>query len=41
MPVIICCTGTSNFELIVSQSYADYLLSWLEDAELEFSETEA
>jgi sarcosine oxidase subunit gamma len=36
MPVIVRCTGTSTFDLLVSQSYADYLLSWLDDAELEF-----
>jgi sarcosine oxidase, subunit gamma len=36
MPVIVRCTGTSTFELIITQSYADFLLSWLEDAELEF-----
>jgi sarcosine oxidase subunit gamma len=36
MPVIVCCTGTSAFELIVTRSYTDYLLSWLADAELEF-----
>jgi heterotetrameric sarcosine oxidase gamma subunit len=36
MPVIVSCTGTSSFELIVTQSYADYLLAWLADGELEF-----
>jgi sarcosine oxidase, subunit gamma len=36
MPVIVRCTGTSSFELVVTQSYADYLIAWLEDAELEF-----
>jgi sarcosine oxidase, subunit gamma len=36
MPVIVRCTETSKFELVVTQGYADYLLSWLEDAELEF-----
>jgi sarcosine oxidase subunit gamma len=36
MPVILRCTGTSTFELIVTRSYADFLLSWLDDAELEF-----
>jgi sarcosine oxidase subunit gamma len=41
MPVIIRCTGTSRFELIVMQSYAEYLLSWLEDAAIEFSGTAA
>ena len=39
MPVIVCCTGTSAFELIVTRSYTDYLLSWLADAELEFDAT--
>jgi sarcosine oxidase, subunit gamma len=41
MPVIICCTGTFRFELLVTVSYTDYLLSWLADAELEFSGTTA
>jgi sarcosine oxidase subunit gamma len=36
MPVIVRCTGTSKFELVITRSYADFLLSWLEDAELEF-----
>jgi sarcosine oxidase subunit gamma len=36
MPVIVRCTGTSSFELVVTQSYVDFLLAWLEDAELEF-----
>jgi sarcosine oxidase subunit gamma len=36
MPVITRCTGTSTFELIITQSYADFLSSWLADAELEF-----
>ena len=36
MPVIVRCTGASNFELVVTQSYADFLSSWLADAELEF-----
>jgi len=36
MPVIVRCIGTSTFELIVTQSYTDYLLAWLEDAKLEF-----
>jgi sarcosine oxidase subunit gamma len=39
MPVIVRCTGTSAFELIVTRSYTDYLLSWLADAELEFEAT--
>jgi sarcosine oxidase subunit gamma len=39
MPVIVCCTGTSAFELIVARSYTEYLLSWLADAELEFEAT--
>ena len=39
MPVIVRCTGTSAFELIVTRSYTDYLLSWLADAELEFETT--
>jgi sarcosine oxidase, subunit gamma len=41
MPVIVHCTGTSTFELVVTQSYADYLLAWLDDAALEFSGTAA
>lgn len=36
MPVILRCTGTCSFELIVTQSYTDFLLSWLTDAEIEF-----
>lgn len=36
MPVIVRCTGISTFECVVTLSYADYLLSWLEDAALEF-----
>lgn len=36
MSVIVRCTGTSKFQLIVTQSYADFALSWLADAELEF-----
>jgi sarcosine oxidase, subunit gamma len=36
MPVIVRCTGTCDFELIVTQSYSEFLLSWLADAELEF-----
>jgi sarcosine oxidase, subunit gamma len=36
MPVIVRCTGTFTFELIVTRSYADFLAAWLEDAELEF-----
>ena len=39
MPVIVWCTGTSAFDLIVTRSYTDYLLSWLADAELEFEAT--
>jgi sarcosine oxidase subunit gamma len=39
MPVVVCCTGTSAFELIVTRSYTNYLLSWLADAELEFEAT--
>jgi sarcosine oxidase subunit gamma len=36
MPVIIRCTGASTFECLVTLSYSDYLLTWLQDAELEF-----
>jgi len=36
IPVIVRCTSTSKFELVVTQSYVDFFLSWLEDAELEF-----
>jgi len=36
MPVIIRCSGTSTFELIVARSYIDYLNLWLDDAALEF-----
>ena len=38
MPVIIRCTDASTFECMVTLSYTDYLVCWLEDAELEFSE---
>jgi sarcosine oxidase, subunit gamma len=37
MPVIIRSTGAYTFELIVTLSYADFLMSWLEDAAVEFS----
>jgi sarcosine oxidase, subunit gamma len=36
MPVIVHCTGTATFELLVTRSYAEFLLSWLGDAQLEF-----
>lgn len=36
LPVVVCCVRHSTFELIVPLSYADYLMAWLEDAELEF-----
>jgi sarcosine oxidase, subunit gamma len=36
MPIIVRCTDTSAFELIVTRSYVDYLMSWLADAALEF-----
>lgn len=36
MPVIVRCTRTAAFELIVARSYLDFLLDWLEDAALEF-----
>src|ERR1700728_1463729 len=36
MPVVICCRGGSKFECIVTLSYAEFLLSWLADAMLEF-----
>ena len=35
-PVIVRSTGTFTVELIITQSYANYLMAWLEDAELEF-----
>jgi sarcosine oxidase, subunit gamma len=38
MPVIVHCTGAFAFELIVTRSYVEYLMSWLADAELEFDE---
>lgn len=41
VPVIIRCTGVSRFECIVTLSYADYLLGWLDDAVLEFPGTAA
>lgn len=37
MPVIIRCTDASTFECMVTLSYTDYLVCWLEDAALEFS----
>ena len=36
MPVVVHCTQPAAFECIVSLSYRDYLLSWLEDAAAEF-----
>jgi sarcosine oxidase subunit gamma len=36
IPVIVRCTGTATFELIVTRSFLDYLIAWLADAELEF-----
>jgi sarcosine oxidase subunit gamma len=39
MPVIVRCVRDSTFELIVTLSYADYFLSWLDDATLEFEPT--
>ena len=39
MPVIVRCVRHSTFELIVTLSYADYFLSWLDDATLEFEST--
>jgi sarcosine oxidase subunit gamma len=40
MPVIVRCVEDSTFELIVTLGYRDHLLSWLADAEIEFSRTE-
>ena len=40
MPVIVRCIRHSSFELIVTLSYADYLMSWIEDSELEFETTQ-
>jgi sarcosine oxidase, subunit gamma len=37
MPVVVRCTQANEFDCIVARSYRDYLLSWLEDAALEFS----
>lgn len=37
MPVIVHCTQPSTFECIVTLSYAEYFLSWLTDAALEFA----
>jgi sarcosine oxidase subunit gamma len=37
MPVVVRCVDASSFDLIVTLSFRDYLLSWLADAELEFS----
>jgi sarcosine oxidase, subunit gamma len=39
MPVVVHCLDNLTFELIVALSFRDYLLSWLRDAELEFSES--
>jgi sarcosine oxidase, subunit gamma len=41
MPVVVRCTHANRFECIVTWSYRDYLLSWLEDAALEFSKERA
>jgi sarcosine oxidase, subunit gamma len=38
MPVVIRCVDDVTFDLIVTLSFRDYLLSWLADAELEFAE---
>jgi sarcosine oxidase subunit gamma len=37
MPVIVRCTERSTFECTVTISYANYFLSWLTDAAIEFS----
>jgi sarcosine oxidase subunit gamma len=37
MPVIVRCVSDSTFELIVTSSYADYLMAWLEDSQVEFA----
>ena len=36
MPVIVYCSGSSSFECVVTASYADFLVLWLNDASLEF-----
>jgi sarcosine oxidase subunit gamma len=38
MPVIVHCTAATLFECIVTLSYSDYLLAWLDDAAVEFSD---
>jgi sarcosine oxidase subunit gamma len=37
MPVIVRCLRHSTFECILTLSYVDYFLAWLEDAALEFA----
>jgi sarcosine oxidase, subunit gamma len=37
LPLIVRCTRMAAFELIVASSYHEYLISWLNDAEVEFS----
>jgi len=37
LPVIVRCTQSSTFVCIVTASYRDYLLAWLNDAALEFA----
>jgi sarcosine oxidase subunit gamma len=41
IPVIVRCTQPTTFECIVTRSYAEYLLLWLDDAAVEFSEPHA
>jgi sarcosine oxidase subunit gamma len=36
IPVIVRCIRESTFECMVASSYADYLLSWLNDVALEY-----
>ena len=36
LPIVLRCTGPTDFECIVASSYCDYLLSWLSDATEEF-----
>ena len=41
LPTILRCTGSSNFECIITASYQEYLLSWLSDAAQEFLDERA
>jgi sarcosine oxidase subunit gamma len=41
MPVIVWCQTPSQFQLIVTSSYSEYLVDWLTDTSLEFDSVTA